>query len=415
MKFKLLLFAIVINCYFNIGLFPQTFSGGDGSENDPYLISNFTDIEELTNLVNVGYPQGNVVWSNVKYFILTQDIINDSVKVPIGRYFPSGGANLMGSFEGYFDGNGHKIALGINHSLMHQPAGLFGAIRNATIINVKVVGYVNSSVEIFGAIVGSSINSVIKNCVNYASVTAIGTAAGGIVGECSDNSIIENCTNIGAITSIGIGNSYTPIGMGGIAFAVSSGAIMTNCLNIGSILNNRTAFCLHYRIGGLAGVLNVGTITNSINAGFISSNVENVVPYEQGNGVGGIAGITGTTGVGSVMTNCINTGVVEGPVGTTGAITNIRYTNSTIANCHYDKQFCIHKGVNGQDVSGVSPHLTRNMVGRKLANLLGDNDWTYVEGATLIQSLYPQLKVLDHTDASKVGASPIYLYDGIKD
>ena len=66
-------------------LFAQTFSGGTGTEADPYLISNIADIEELTNLVNVGYAPGSGNWSYGKYFRVTQDI-TDGVKIPkIGR------------------------------------------------------------------------------------------------------------------------------------------------------------------------------------------------------------------------------------------------------------------------------------------------------------------------------------------
>ena len=164
-------------------------------------------------------------------------------------------------------------------------------------------------------------------------------------------------------------------------------------------------------VGGICGWCyhsnNSSIITNCINAGFI-----------KGNGrVGGIIGVFTATASGQAVSNCISTGVIIADTDIGAIIGGMGYNlnNATITNCHYDKQFCIHKGVNGQDVSGVYGHLTRNMVGRKLASLLGDTDWTYVEGATLIESLYPQLKTLDHTDASKVGAIPIFLYDGMKD
>ena len=95
---------------------------------------------------------------------------------------------------------------------------------------------------------------------------------------------------------------------------------------------------------------NPGIITNCVNYGFVQGNER----------VGGINGLANNSSLGLIyditISNCINTGVVEGN-NATGSIAGSIYS-VTITNCHYDKQFCIYKGVNGQDVPGVSPHLT---------------------------------------------------------
>ena len=404
-----------------------SFSGGNGTESDPYQIANIDDLQELNDSVIFG---SGTSWSINKYFILTQDI-TDIVTFHIG-----GNRN----FAGHLNGNRHKITIE-----MYAAQGLFANTdRSAIIENLIVDGIISVSepyVLGLGAIVGNN-HGTIRNCINYASVFGGVGYCGGISGY--NFSIIENCINYGSIESpfthvggiaaifigtnmdgridrcINVGNVKTGNlywGVGGIVGMVSNSTpsgvkfTISNCINIGNIGNPEAT---NNGIGGIIGYigfLDTLLISNCINAGYIQSN--------GGQQVGGILGNTmmmAYTAPYILISNCINTGVVEGNINV-GAISGLigSTLQLTITNCHYDKQFCIHKGVNGADVSGVSGHLTRNMVGRKLASLLGDNDWTYTEGATLIQSLYPQLKTLDHTDASKVGATPIFLYDGLKD
>jgi len=72
-------------------IFSQQFSGGSGTQSDPYLISNIDDWLELTNIVNTNdgsmggdLPGSN--WSNNKFFEITQDI-TDTVRIPVGHNF----------------------------------------------------------------------------------------------------------------------------------------------------------------------------------------------------------------------------------------------------------------------------------------------------------------------------------------
>jgi hypothetical protein len=88
---------------------------------------------------------------------------------------------------------------------------------------------------------------------------------------------------------------------------------------------------------------------------------------------------------------------------------------------------CIYGGINGVDVPGQAEgRLTRDMVGDKLRLILGDTDWIYTgtDDSPLLDRLYPQLRALAEMNsgnpafdelfrnASKVGASPIFLRDG---
>jgi len=74
----------------------QTYSGGSGTENDPYLISSNADMVALANAVNNGYYSYN------KYFLLTRDLAG--ITTMIGFY----GSDYV-FFKGTFDGGGHSL------------------------------------------------------------------------------------------------------------------------------------------------------------------------------------------------------------------------------------------------------------------------------------------------------------------
>ncbi|MCL2038941.1 MAG: hypothetical protein FWG85_00760 [Bacteroidetes bacterium] len=421
-RFLTLLTLILASQNANAGVFDGT--QGEGTEISPYLIYNITDLKEVADTINL-----TNVFNRNFHFKLMADITTP-VDFSIGHNNPQ----ITHRFSHSFDGNMYKITVAINTS---QYVALFGFIdSNGVIKNLSVDGEVISATGEVGSIAGRNYG-IIQNCTNYASINSSLIAhAGGIVGV--NYGIIQNCINYGEI----IGNLYaggivgvmsagllfgcinaanvtgTTITGGIVGYATGAqgyndGVIITNCLNIGTII------CDNY-VGGIVGRA-VRTdnrdpamfIQNCVNAGFIKGTGQN-------NATAGIVCIffaPSSAGADIIISNSINTGVVEGNNNVSAIISFVGTSTSlTLTNCHYDKQFCNHKGVNGVDIIGQAEgHLTRNMVGRKLASLLGDIDWTYVERATLIECLYPQLKVLDNTDASKVGATPIFLYDGIKD
>ena len=90
-------------------------SSGNGTKQNPYLISSKTDMENLAiNVNNADYYLG-------RYFLLTQDLIG------ITRGVGNGLSNLP--FKGTFDGGGHTIDVDINNSYRGY-GGLFAIINN---------------------------------------------------------------------------------------------------------------------------------------------------------------------------------------------------------------------------------------------------------------------------------------------
>jgi hypothetical protein len=139
------------------------YSGGKGTLDDPYQIATVDDLLLLSNT-----PAD---WD--KAFILTADIDLTGKtfdKAPIAPDTDDDTDEFQGTpFSGTFDGNGHAIRnLTIDNSVGSDFLGLFGALNNAIIKNLRienahiVAGGSNSSYV--GALAGHMVNSLLSGC-----------------------------------------------------------------------------------------------------------------------------------------------------------------------------------------------------------------------------------------------------------
>ena len=117
---------------FDLQRFDSAFSGGDGSQTNPYQIASVEDLQQLANDVN----GGNTYYG--KYFIVTANIDLSGV----ANFTPIGDQNTS-AFAGTFDGNNSEYTISgmkINRRDFHQ--GLFGynsgTIKNVTLLNVDI-------------------------------------------------------------------------------------------------------------------------------------------------------------------------------------------------------------------------------------------------------------------------------------
>ena len=265
---KKIIILIILGCL-NITAKAQ-FGGGDGTESSPYEIYTKAHLEELADSVNAGNSYAG------KFFKVMNDI-NEPVTKSIGGYDVS----IYGyrSFGGNFNGNNYKINLNIKNN--SGPVGLFSSIKKATITNIITTGSIHCQSSEVGGIVGNADSSIILHSINFAKVKGEGSAVAGIAGE-----ILNSCS---------------------VSF----------CQNLGSIEGN---FC----VGGIVGHAglnpyngtNGNTVSYSINAGYINGKM------------GGISGIVGHLGnwqdeANTIVINCINVGVVEGPPQRVSGIANI--------------------------------------------------------------------------------------------
>jgi len=243
--------------------FAQFSGSGSGTENDPYLILNPIQLNQMRNFLN----QKDV------YFKLMNDIDLTSY---INQFSPEKGWESIGR-EGsetiHFDGDGHKIT-GLWCNSTRNNTGLFSCFANGTIKNLtvetaqgkQVKGGSNTAI-----LIGKMINGTIENCKVSGSV-ADGTPVGGLVGLFTSG-IISRCqANVTISTTLA--TSY----IGGLVGEMNSGTI-DQCLTNGIM----TATGKESYVGGLVGK-NVGTISNCYSMAKVTSsyNAAGLVAYNYG-------------------------------------------------------------------------------------------------------------------------------------
>ncbi len=321
------------------GSIAQGFSGGSGTQSDPYLISNGSELALLASRVNSGESTDGM------FFLQTADIyLNDTasceswsaenapenVWTPIGRpLFTENGEDdpvldTSRSFLGNYDGGDHAVyGLYVNESGDSVGAGLFGCAATGQIMNLSVERSLVIGVDSVGAIVGHNA-AWISNCRNGGAVSG-SWDVGGIVGNGRMGSI-ELCTNLGRIA--GVGNTGGIAGMlressvaqclngGRIEGSFQTGGIIGNledssasyCGNAGEVTGSRL-------VGGTAGNAFVSDIFACYNAGDITGIVQGEGDEQSGSAVGGIAGWFeghSESNYTNAVSNCYSTGRIYG-------------------------------------------------------------------------------------------------------
>ena len=294
------------------------YAGGSGSENDPYLIANAKQLD-------------NVRYNLDAHFKLINDIaFSDGDFAEGGQFYNDGkgwepiGFDSASAFEGTFDGNGYLIRnlyiRNMSYSDVVIYAGVFGfnkgTLKNLYLNNFSitvgsaditayagsVAGYNTGIIEncsnesskissdYAGGIVAVSIGTI-KNCYNTGSVEAKGTGynyAGGLVG--TNGGTIEDCYNVGIISSL-----YSAGGVAG-----RNQSIISGCYNIGNVTVSSDSISI---AGGIVGNDN-GSISKCYNKGIISAETTSLAVDASKSG--GIIGLSSA----SVIENCYNAGKV---------------------------------------------------------------------------------------------------------
>lgn len=213
------------------------------------------------------------------------------------------------SYQGVFDGNGHKITLNLERSGSGAEgrAALFYKIASgAEVKNLTVAGSITGSDMTAGITVLLS-GGTISGCTNQAKITSTKSIAGGILAQTdAENGRVEACANEGSVS--GAGNT------GGIAGSFTGkNGVMTACQNAGVIQNTDESYKTESAAGGLAGTLGAAIISLSKNTGSVSG-VHNAV-------AGGIAGKVTVSNT-PVIDSCYNRGsvTVKGLIAEVGTV-----------------------------------------------------------------------------------------------
>ena len=335
----------------NLVISAQTFSGGNGSSGNPFLISSKADLDTLSHYVNAGND-----WSSGKFFKQTQDIL-EPFQTCIGIFDISDNKKF---FQGNYNGAGYSIMLDINNNTM-DGVGLFGAVFDATFDSVVTLGYVVGKNNVSGLIGATAPHKfvIIRNCINAANITGV-RCVGGIIGDGVDlnRCVIRNCLNIGKITA-------------------------------------QTGWC-----GGIAGDdctdKTADSVISCMNAGIIKTTEFNYM-------TGGIIGGDFRTDL--FMNRCLNVGIVNMTEGSSiGSLVGISISGykTILMNNFYDKQISKVGGYNNKDIiNEAEGRLTNNLsiTGNAIRTQLGNN-YIYED------CMYPRL---GNHPAHIVAASPIFL------
>ncbi len=265
-----------------------SFSGGSGTESDPYIITTPEQLDAVRNDLAAHYRLGAAI-----------DLSGYDNWVPIGNY---NYGHL--AFTGSLDGDGHIISNLYSWQPMSSDsgAGLFASIKGATLSDITLSNVNISGGYHVGALVGggtsrwvyeteSYIPNTIENChvlygtaAGYGRVGGIAGLYGGIIrSSCADvivSGVYNDSSAAGGLIGYGAGDIYSPL-------------IVDNCSVSGIVSAPDLS-----GVGGLIGLTYEGSFTNSFATGQVDG----------GQGVGGLIGMA-YSGNNSIS-NCFATGNV---------------------------------------------------------------------------------------------------------
>ena len=189
-----------------------------------------------------------------------------------------------------------------------------------------------------GGVVGKMDNGIIDGCEHLGTIIAEGNYIGGIAGLCAKGAHINGCFNAGTVCE-----SKSDDYVGGIVGSLTDSSNVSACFNSGLVMGR-------YFVGGLIGHLSEAChFTDCYNTGIVKGISQ----------VGGIVGLqqdpTVSSGYG------YSAGWVEGS-SMVGAVCGYTSDMTKFHDLHYDQQMCSYKGVNEEDVTGVTARSTTSRV-----------------------------------------------------
>ncbi|MCL1978961.1 MAG: hypothetical protein FWG60_02240, partial [Methanomassiliicoccaceae archaeon] len=308
------------------GTISSGFAGGTGTESDPYLISNGSQLAYLGDVINGGVTDpdnGGLYNSPTKYYAMTYNIdLNDTKNWGLWNetqgsqksWTPIGTA--ANQFAANFDGCGY-IVKGVYISTSSSGQGLFGYVAAAGSVSDVCVEesyiYCSAADGVTGGLVGYNYGTI-ADCHNAGTIVASGTggSAGGLVGN--NYGTVSSSFNTGMVNSKANGGSAGGL----VCFNYDT---IIYCYSSGDVTINTTASVY---AGGVAAYSDQGSISNCYNAGAISN-------AAAGANQGGIVG--GSNG--GMIENCYNTGSVTGSVSNNaGGISGETVNSTDIINCY---------------------------------------------------------------------------------
>lgn len=315
---KAWLLTLLLAALFTLQLYAQ-FSGGSGTEADPYQVATATDLNNVRNYLS-------------SYFIQTANIDLGVAPWNVGEgWVPIGTGS---AFSGNYDGNEHYIySLFINRpGVAYQ--GLFSILDNSEVTYLNL-----ENVQIIGGDYTGSLAGIGRNWTSIYNSTITGSVqgdnlTGGFLGQLLMVSGLIDCKFIGTVTgdnSVGgcVGDSYSNDGawngihtsivqgsisgfdhVGGIIGSMGIRNVINKCVSTADISGNSFVGGLAgsgyhfnvdqcYNIGNVSGNSVIGGVVGGSNGAF-SSGIHYSYSYGSVSGIsesGGLLGRGGGIGV----------------------------------------------------------------------------------------------------------------------
>ena len=370
---------------------PEMFSGGNGTESDPYIINTVGDMKVLSRDVNGGTSYEGVFF---KVGISELDFSGVSYTA-IGKTMYSSSVNEINyAFHGHFDGNGVTI------KNLSTEKGLFGYIgKNGVVVNITIDESckINSTTSNVAGIAGSNKGSI-DNCINKASILCTKYHVAGI---CGDNmGTITRCKNYGDIVC----TSNDAFMIGGIAGDLDGGKIQY-CDNYGNVSGES------FGIGGIAGLVlrENYSIENCTNTGDITGN------YSVGGIIGEMSSGTSASISNNMVTSCTITSTYTsseyggGAIGKVSNGQNNFYTQDVIlrkGNTVYDG--LTPRGVWGYDTSTytyIPQDITENCAAMLLqkGDINKDSNIDAQDASLVLQYVAKKIDTIQNADVNSDG------------
>ena len=267
--------------------FAQFSGSGSGTEDDPYLILNPIQLNQLRNFLN----QSGVYFKMMADVDLTEFLEEEN---PEQGWQPVGNSSSA-AFKGILDGNGKTIkGLWIKRTFTDN-VGFFGYTAGATIKDVTIESATIEGKESVGGVSGHSHSSTISGCSFMGSVKG-GSMIGGFVGGAGDYLTLTD--NTAKVNVTGTGNS-----VGGF---IGRNEAEYNLTISGCTLNDGVIRGID-NVGGCCGEnISYHWRSNSISNTYIHANIFGA------NYVGGICGISSNAECTVNLNNCGFIGEIVG-------------------------------------------------------------------------------------------------------
>ena len=243
---KLLIFGL-LGIIYNSAM--SQFSGGTGTINDPYQITNASELNQIRNYLSAS-------------FILLNDIdLTYDTQDPGGLFYNGGegwepiSSSSNTGFGGRLNGNGYKITgVFIDRGPVNQDyVGFFGNIKSGEVRNLTLEDFSIMGNNFVGGMAGIS-SGVIIDCAIINS-TIDGNNSGGLVGDNNEGGILRS-----KVVNVDVVGSFN---QGGVAGRSISGAIQSTYAIV-TVSGSSS-------LGGIAGQ-NTGLIENCYALGSVDGN-----------------------------------------------------------------------------------------------------------------------------------------------